>query len=79
MRELLTIDEALARILEQVRPLSAEPVALERAAGRVLAEPARALVDLPPFASSAMDGYALRAEDTPGTLPIAARVAAGRP
>jgi molybdopterin molybdotransferase len=45
----------------------------------VLAEPARAAVDLPPFASSAMDGFAVRAADTPGTLPVVARVAAGRP
>lgn len=76
---LLSIDEAQERILERVRPLPAEPVPLELAAGRVLAEPTRALVDLPPFASSAMDGFAVRAADTPGTLPIAARIAAGRP
>ena len=37
------------------------------------------MVDLPPFASSAMDGFALRAADTPGTLPVAFRIAAGRP
>jgi molybdopterin molybdotransferase len=66
-------------VLERVRPLPAEHVQLERAAGRVLAEPARAAVDLPPFASSAMDGFALRAADTPGTLPIAFRIAAGAP
>jgi molybdopterin molybdotransferase len=79
VRELLSIDEALALILERARPLPAEEVSLEDAAGRVLAEPARAAVDLPPFHSSAMDGFALRAEDTPGTLPVVARVAAGRP
>jgi molybdopterin molybdotransferase len=78
-RELLSLDDALARVLEQAQPLSAEAVTLEHATGRVLAEPAYAVVDLPPFASSAMDGYALRAEDTPGTLPIAVRVAAGWP
>jgi molybdopterin molybdotransferase len=49
------------------------------AAGRVTAEPARAAVDLPPFASSAMDGYAVRAADLPGRLPVVAHVAAGRP
>src|SRR5207302_4888498 len=54
-------------------------VALADAAGRVLAEPATAQVDLPPFPSSAMDGFALRAEDAPGRLPIAGRIAAGRP
>ena len=79
VRELLTVDEALARILERARPLPAESVLLADAAGRVVAEPARALVDLPPFASSAMDGFAVRAADTPGTLPVAVRVAAGHP
>ena len=43
---------------------------LDEAAGRVLAEPARAAVDLPPFPSSAMDGFAVRAADTPGELPV---------
>ena len=38
-----------------------------------------ALVDLPPFPSSAMDGYAVRAADTPGTLPVVFRIAAGAP
>ncbi|HXF97358.1 MAG TPA: hypothetical protein VNJ46_01965, partial [Gaiellaceae bacterium] len=79
MRELLAIDEARARILERARPLGVERVPLERAAGRVLAEDARALVALPPFPSSAMDGYAVRAADTPGTLPLVQHVAAGSP
>jgi molybdopterin molybdotransferase len=77
--DLLSMDEALRLVLERVRPLPAEPVALEHAAGRVLAEPALASVDLPPFDSSAMDGFAVRAADTPGDLPIAFRIAAGRP
>src|SRR5258708_14896107 len=79
MAPLLTIDEALAAILERVAPLSVERVAVEQADGRVLAEDARAAVDLPPFPSSAMDGFALRAADTPGTLPVVDRIAAGRP
>jgi len=54
-------------------------VPLGAAAGRVLAEDARAVVDLPPFPSSAMDGFAVRSEDTPGRLPVVARIAAGRP
>ena len=70
-RELLTVDEALARILERALPLEAEVVPLQNAAGRVLAEPALARTDLPPFPSSAMDGFAVRAADTPGELPIA--------
>jgi molybdopterin molybdotransferase len=77
--ELLTIEEAQRLILERVRPLPAERVPLDAAAGRVLAEPGAAAVDLPPFPSSAMDGFALRAADTPGTLPVVARIAAGRP
>jgi molybdopterin molybdotransferase len=79
VRELLSIDDALARILERVEPLPAEEVPLEEASGRVVSEPVRALVDLPPFPSSAMDGFAIRAEDTPGTLPVVAQIAAGRP
>jgi molybdopterin molybdotransferase len=76
---LRSIDEALALVLERVRALPAEDVPLEAAHGRVLAEAAAALVDLPPFPSSAMDGFALRTGDTPGVLPIAAWIAAGRP
>jgi molybdopterin molybdotransferase len=76
---LLSINDAIDLVLSHVAPLDAEAVALETAAGRVTAEQARSAVDLPPFPSSAMDGFALRAEDTPGSLPIVARVAAGRP
>jgi molybdopterin molybdotransferase len=79
VREPLTIDEALHLVLEHAVPLSSEEVPIEAAAGRTLAEPALAAVDLPPFPSSAMDGYAVRASDVPGTLPVAASVAAGRP
>jgi molybdopterin molybdotransferase len=77
--DLLSIDEALALIFARVRPLPAEPVALGDAAGRVLAEPALSSTDLPPFASSAMDGFAIRSADAPARLPVVARVAAGRP
>jgi molybdopterin molybdotransferase len=77
--DLLTFEEAQRLILERARPLPAERIGLEEAAARVLAENAAALVDLPPFPSSAMDGYAVRSADTPGVLPIAARIAAGRP
>jgi molybdopterin molybdotransferase len=77
--ELLTVEDALARVLAHVRPLETEPVALADAAGRVLSEDALAAIDLPRFASSAMDGFALRSADTPGTLPVVARIAAGRP
>jgi molybdopterin molybdotransferase len=79
MAELLSFEAAMARILAAAAPLATESVPLARAAGRVLAQPAVARTDLPPFASSAMDGYAVRAAETPGSLPIAARVAAGSP
>jgi molybdopterin molybdotransferase len=77
--ELLSVEDALDRVLARARPLSAEAVELAEAAGRVLAEDAVAVLDLPRFASSAMDGFAVRSSDTPGTLPIVARIAAGRP
>ena len=77
MTSLLSIEEALARVLARARPREAEPVAVEEAAGQVLAAGVAAGVDLPPFASSAMDGYAIRAEDTPGRLPVVAQIAAG--
>ncbi len=79
MDSLLTFEEAQARILAAARPLSAERVQVGAAAGRVLAEDVRAAVDLPPFPSSAMDGYAVRAADLPGTLRIAGESAAGAP
>src|SRR5919201_4817189 len=79
MADLLSIDEAQRLILDRVRPLPAETVPLEDARRRVLAESARATIDLPPFASSAMDGFAVRAQDTPAELAVVDRVAAGRP
>ena len=78
-RKLLTIEEAQELVLAHVEPLPAETVAVENAVGRVLAEPASSTIDLPPFDSSAMDGFALRSVDTPGTLPVPLRIAAGTP
>jgi molybdopterin molybdotransferase len=77
--DLLTFGQAQALVLDRAHPLAAEEVSVWDAAGRVTAEPVRALVDLPPFRSSAMDGYAVRAVDLPGTLPVVERIAAGRP
>jgi molybdopterin molybdotransferase len=79
---LITVAEAQRLVLERAKPLEAERVPIERATGRVLAEPAAAAVDLPPFPSSAMDGFALRSADTAGapvTLPVVERIAAGHP
>lgn len=61
---LLPVDEAKARILSGVKPLPAETLKLDRALGRVLARDLKATRDQPPFAASAMDGYAVRASDT---------------
>jgi molybdopterin molybdotransferase len=74
-----TFDEAQRLVLSRVQRLEPEPVPIDAAAGRFLAETARSTVDLPPFPSSAMDGFAVRSSDTPGELPIVFRVAAGRP
>jgi molybdopterin molybdotransferase len=77
--DLLSIAEAQRLILARARPLPAERVALDQALGRVVAEPATAVTDLPPFASSAMDGFAVRSAETPGVLRVVERVPAGRP
>jgi molybdopterin molybdotransferase len=79
MADLLSLAEAQSRVLERVAALPFEPLSIWESAGRVLAEGARATVDLPPFPSSAMDGFAVRAADTPGRLPVVARIAAGVP
>jgi molybdopterin molybdotransferase len=76
---LLAFEQAQELVLARVRALSSEDVPLAAAAGRVTASAALARVDLPPFASSAMDGYAVRSADVPATLPIVDQVAAGRP
>ncbi|MDJ0948440.1 MAG: molybdopterin molybdotransferase MoeA [Alphaproteobacteria bacterium] len=60
---MLSVDEALDRILAAFRPLPAEQVSLADGLGRVLAEDVRARVTQPPVAVSAMDGYAVRAAD----------------
>lgn len=62
-------EEALGLILEHARALGKETVALERSVERVLAEDLHARDSLPPFDSSAMDGYALRAEDVKNASP----------
>ena len=62
-KEYLTVAEALQLVLAGVSVLPAERVPLLQALGRVLAESVTAGDSLPPFANSAMDGYAVRAED----------------
>lgn len=79
MADLVTIAEALEAVLARSQPLAAEQVLLREAHGRILAAGATAAVDLPPFASSAMDGYAVRSADSPGRLVVVGSAAAGRP
>ena len=66
---MMTLEEARERMLQQIAPLGVEQVALAQCAGRVLAEDFTARIDLPPFDNSAMDGYALRAEDVRSATP----------
>jgi molybdopterin molybdotransferase len=60
---MLSVDVARERILDGLRPTPAETLALAHAWNRVLAEPVRARLTQPPADVSAMDGYAVRAED----------------
>lgn len=60
---LMSVAEALQKLLESLRPLPVEHVPLEQAGGRVLAEDVVSKQDLPPFDNSAMDGYAVRSQD----------------
>jgi molybdopterin molybdotransferase len=70
---LLSVTEALARVTEGLAPLPTERVPLEACRGRVLAEDLAANLTQPPFDASAMDGYAVRAEDV-AALPAMLRL-----
>lgn len=75
---MLTLDEAYRRLLERAHVAGTEILPLADVVGRVLAEPkVIAAVDVPPFANSAMDGFAVRAADTPGSLRVVGEIAAG--
>jgi molybdopterin molybdotransferase len=63
---MISVREALDRVLDHLPRLGGEQVALPEARGRVLAAPVRASRDVPPFRNSAMDGYAVRAADLAG-------------
>jgi molybdopterin molybdotransferase len=75
---LMRAEEARAAMLATITPLSPERVGLDGALGRVLAQSVEAVRDQPPFAVSAMDGYAIRSADTPGRLRVIGESAAGR-
>jgi len=81
---MISVEEALERILSRVGTLGDEQVPLTRALGRVLANAVSSTLDLPPWPNSSMDGYALRSADAtgastaaPARLDIAGRIAAG--
>lgn len=79
---LLSVADALARVLQGVEPLLRENARLTEADGRVLTDDVAALRTQPPSDMSAMDGYAVRSADVagvPATLRIVGEVAAGRP
>ena len=70
----ITLDEARAIVEQSVRPLDRmEVVRLHQANGRVLAQDVLSNADVPPFSRAAMDGYAVRAEDTIGASPTTPR------
>ncbi|PLW81141.1 molybdopterin molybdenumtransferase MoeA [Kineobactrum sediminis] len=75
---LLAVSDALAALLEQATaPVKTESRSLLRARGCVLAEDIRAAIAVPGEDNSAMDGYALRAADAAGPLPVTQRIPAG--
>ena len=60
---MITVDEALDKVLSHIKPLGAEKVSILEALGRVIAEDIDAHRDIPPLDNSGMDGYAVRSED----------------
>jgi molybdopterin molybdotransferase len=76
---LISIDEARQLILDSVRPLPAEALPLGEALDRVLAEDVCARSDVPPFACSAMDGYAIHAGQAGRQLRLTGESRAGAP
>jgi molybdopterin molybdotransferase len=76
---LISITEARRRVLDATTPLGTEPVVLDDALGRVLAQDVTAAGDVPPFPCSAMDGYAVIAGVAGRTLQIVGESRAGTP
>ncbi|WP_434626913.1 molybdopterin molybdotransferase MoeA [Chromobacterium sp. CV08] len=75
---MLSYQEARDWLQQRARPLTLrQTVALPQAAGRVLAEPVEAGIDVPPHPNSAMDGYAVRCAELSGPLPVSQRIPAG--
>src|SRR5215475_6540909 len=74
---MLSVADAARAVIQRVPQVASERVAIDAAIGRVLASAVVAPRALPGFDNSAMDGYAARAADLPGTLPVVGVVAAG--
>jgi molybdopterin molybdotransferase len=79
MPDLLTIDEARALVLAHVTALDAEERPIAAALGRVLAEDVAAAHDIPSFANSAMDGFAVRSGPAGRELRVVGESRAGTP
>ena len=84
MAQMIPLEDYVAQVLGALSPLEGSRLALGQAHGRVLAEDVTAAVPVPPWTNSAMDGYAVRAEDTTGAgpqtpvvLPVSGDVPAG--
>lgn len=75
---MISFDEAVRRVTDVARPIGRESVPIAEAAGRVLAAPVVAMIDSPPADCSAMDGYAVREADLPGSLRLIGESFAGR-
>jgi len=75
---MMNVTQARAAMLAAVQPLGTERAGLDTALNRILAQTITAFRDQPPFAVSAMDGYALRSADAPGQLRVTGESAAGR-
>jgi molybdopterin molybdotransferase len=75
---MLTVEQAVARIVAAFKPRNSETVALDQAFGRTVAADLRALTDQPPFPTSAMDGYAVRSADR-GPRRLIGHAPAGHP
>ena len=79
---LISVEQHRARILEALDPLAIETVPVDAAGGLVCAVDARAALDIPVFDNSAMDGFAVRADDlahATAEAPVALRVVADLP
>lgn len=76
---MISVDKALALVLDLAPAPVGEDIAIEDAQGRALIGPVTARLTQPPFDASAMDGYALRTADLPGPVQVIGTAAAGVP